>query len=321
MVKDILKEKETIAYLTLKNDLNSNHLAHSYLFCGEFSSLKKEAAFLLAQSIIENKNDFACEKCNTCRRIKENKYFDLIYVDGYNKTIKIEDVEYIMDEFSKTSLESANKKVYILDNVNNASNKAINALLKFMEEPRNSNTYGILISDDSDDLLKTVVSRCKKVSFMTKDFSYLIKEYENRGFEYIDAYLLSEIKHKFEDIDINDEVYLNAKEYVYKTIDSLDNLDYLPILYAKEFYKCVNKDSFKKCSDYYLDIMIKMLEDSIEDFVSEDDEYNSYLLKLKKANNLKLSQVFLDAKSKLSSYNISLNRTLLFDQIAFSIIS
>ena len=321
MVKDILKEKETIAYLTLKNDLNSNHLAHSYLFCGEFSSLKKEAAFLLAQSIIENKNDFACEKCNTCRRIKENKYFDLIYVDGYNKTIKIEDVEYIMDEFSKTSLESANKKVYILDNVNNASNKAINALLKFMEEPRNSNTYGILISDDSDDLLKTVVSRCKKVSFMTKDFSYLIKEYENRGFEYIDAYLLSEIKHKFEDIDINDEIYLNAKEYVYKTIDSLDNLDYLPILYAKEFYKCVNKDSFKKCSDYYLDIMIKMLEDSIEDFVSEDDEYNSYLLKLKKANNLKLSQVFLDAKSKLSSYNISLNRTLLFDQIAFSIIS
>ena len=321
MVKDILKEKETIAYLTLKNDLNSNHLAHSYLFCGEFSSLKKEAAFLLAQSIIENKNDFACEKCNTCRRIKENKYFDLIYVDGYNKKIKIEDVEYIMDEFSKTSLESANKKVYILDNVNNASNKAINALLKFMEEPRNSNTYGILISDDSDDLLKTVVSRCKKVSFMAKDFSYLIKEYENRGFEYIDAYLLSEIKHKFEDIDINDEIYLNAKEYVYKTIDSLDNLDYLPILYAKEFYKCVNKDSFKKCSDYYLDIMIKMLEDSIEDFVSEDDEYNSYLLKLKKANNLKLSQVFLDAKSKLSSYNISLNRTLLFDQIAFSIIS
>ncbi len=321
MVKDILKEKETIAYLSLKNDLNSGHLAHSYLFHGEFSSLKKEAAFLLAQSIIENKNDFACEKCNTCRRIKENKYFDVIYVDGYSGLIKIEDIEYIMDEFSKTSLESANKKVYILDNVNNVSTKAINALLKFMEEPRNGNTYGILISDDIDNLLETVVSRCEKIPFMTRDFSYLIKEYENKGFEYIDAYLLSEIKRKFEDIDINNEAYLNAKEYAYKTIDTLDNINYLPILYAKEFYKCVNKDNFKECSDYYLDIMIKMLEDSIEDFVSKDDEYNSYLSKLKNANNLKLAEVFLDVKSKLGSYNISLNRTLLFDQIASKIIS
>ena len=321
MVKDILKEKETIAYLSLKNDLNSGHLAHNYLFHGEFSSLKKEAAFLLAQSIIENKNDFACEKCNTCRRIKENKYFDVIYVDGYSGLIKIEDIEYIMDEFSKTSLESANKKVYILDNVNNVSTKAINALLKFMEEPRNGNTYGILISDDIDNLLETVVSRCEKIPFMTRDFSYLIKEYENKGFEYIDAYLLSEIKRKFEDIDINNEAYLNAKEYAYKTIDTLDNINYLPILYAKEFYKCVNKDNFKECSDYYLDIMIKMLEDSIEDFVSKDDEYNSYLSKLKNVNNLKLAEVFLDVKSKLGSYNISLNRTLLFDQIASKIIS
>lgn len=321
MVKDVLKEKETIAYLSLKNDLNRGRVAHSYLFHGEFSPLKKEAAFLLAQSIIENKNDFACETCNTCRRIKEGKYFDVIYVDGYSGLIKLENIKYIMDEFSKTSLENANKKVYILDNVNNVSIKAINMLLKFMEEPRNSDTYGILISDDIDNLLETVVSRCEKVPFVTRDFSYLIKEYENKGFDYIDAYLLSEIKHKFEDIDANDEIYLNAKEYAYKTIDTLDDLDYLPILYAKEFYNCVAKDNFKECSDYYLDIMIKMLEDNMENFVSEDDEYNTYLAKLKKADVLKLTQCFLDGKSKLNSNGLSLNRTLLFDQIAFSIIS
>ena len=81
MIKDLLKEKEPIAYLSLKNDLNNNRLAHCYLMYGELNPLKTEAAFLLAQSIIEDNNDFACETCETCKRIKEGKYFDIRIID------------------------------------------------------------------------------------------------------------------------------------------------------------------------------------------------------------------------------------------------
>lgn len=318
MIKDLLKEKEAIAYLSLKNDLNSGHIAHSYLFYGDLNPFKKDVAFLLAQSIVEGKNDFACETCNTCRRIKDNLYFDVIYIDGYKGSIKKEDIENIMSQFSRTSLESSGKKVYIIDNINNISAKGINMLLKFMEEPSNDHTYGIFISDNIDTLLETIISRCEKVPFVTKDFSYLIKEYEKQGFDYIDAYLLSDIKHELVSIDVNDETYLNGKEYAYKTIDSLNNREYIPVLFSREFYSCVSKENFKQCSDYYLSIMLKMIHDALNDVRVDDDEYNRYLSILKDSDLNKLLDVFLRAKDKT---NYAINRNLLFDQIAFEIIS
>lgn len=316
MIKEVLKEKETIAYLSLKNDLNNGHLAHSYLLYGELNPLKKDTAFLLAQSIIEDKNDFACEECDTCKRIKEGKYFDVIYIDGYKETIKKEHIERIMDEFSKTSLEASNKKIYIINNINNATSKVLNMILKFMEEPSSSETYGIFISDNIDTLLETVVSRCQKIPFTTRDFSYLINEYKNKGYSDIDAYLLSSIKHEM--VEINEEAYLAGKEYVYKTIDNLRNKKYIPVLFSREFYRSVEKDNLKEASDYYLDIMIKIIEDSIADCDLIDEDYQAYMQELKEFDIARLLDIMLEAKSKAI---IPVSRTLLFDQIASKIIS
>ena len=177
MVIDDLKQNEPIAYRSLSNAFKNNKIAHSYLLTGEYNPLKIETAYLIAQSIVEGKNDFACETCDTCKRIRKNEYFDVIYVDGYSELIKKDDIENIMDEFSRTSLESSGKKVYILANINNATTKVLNMILKFMEEPSNSNTYGIFITDKKEDLLPTVVSRCQEIPFLTRDFSFLIDKY------------------------------------------------------------------------------------------------------------------------------------------------
>ena len=53
MIKDQLRDKEPIAYQSLLNALKNRKVAHSYLFSGEYNPLKIEAAYLLAQSIIE----------------------------------------------------------------------------------------------------------------------------------------------------------------------------------------------------------------------------------------------------------------------------
>ena len=187
MIKEQLKDSEPIAYRSLLNALQNSKVAHSYLFSGEYNPLKIEAAYLLAESIIEGKNDFACETCDTCKRIRANKYFDVIFVDGYERSIRKDDVENILDEFSRTSLETSGKKVYILANINNTSTKVLNMILKFMEEPSSSNTFGIFITDRKDDLLPTIVSRCQEVPFLTRDFSFLIEKYVDRGFDPTDA--------------------------------------------------------------------------------------------------------------------------------------
>lgn len=319
MIKDILKQKEPVAYISLKNDLNNNKLAHSYLLYGELNPLKTDAAFLLAQSIVEGKNDFACEECDTCKRIKENKYFDVIYIDGYSKTVKKDDIEYIIDEFSKTSLEKSKKKVYIISNINNSSTKVLNMILKFMEEPTNNDTFGIFTSDNLDSLLPTVVSRCQKVPFMTSDFSDIIGSYIKNGFDEIDAYLLSKIKHQYDsEFNLNDENYLSGKEYVYKTIENLSNKEYIPVLFSREFYSSVTKDHFKDASNYYLSIMMIMLEDCLSNNVSNDKEYNNMMNLLKNSNPVKIMEIISKAIDKTA---ISVNRQLLFDQIASQIIS
>ena len=64
--------------------------------------------------------------------------------------------------------------------------------------------------------------------------------------------------------------------------------------------------------------MILMLEDSINSKTVNDREYSDYINCLKKYDRAKLLEIFLKGKER-SNYPI--NRTLLFDQMAFSIIS
>ena len=318
MIKDVLKKQELTAYLSLKHDLESGKLAHSYLFYGELNPLKTEAAFLMAQSIIEGSGTFACEECEQCKRIRQLKHLDVIYINGYKASIKVNDIEQLMMEFSKTAAEQSGRKVYIIDNINNSSQKVLNMILKFMEEPGSRSTYGIFLSDNIDGLLPTVVSRCRRVEFKTRDFSYLIAEYEKHGFENTDAYLLSRIKHCYEDMDLNDECYTNAREYVYKTIGNLDNRDYLPAMFFNEFYTCVNKDDFKLLSDYYLSIMQIVISDTLIFNTRDDNEYNNCLNILRNRDLVKLMEIFMDASKKAKT---NINRQLLFDQIGAHLIS
>lgn len=318
MIKEKLKEKEPIAYLSLFNDLHNAKVAHSYLFYGELNPLKIEAAFLLAESIIEGKNDFADEESNLSQRIRNGSYFDVIYVDGYKGIIKKENIDYIMDEFSRTSLESSGKKIYIISNINNSTTKVLNMILKFMEEPSSEETYCILTSDNIEGLLPTIVSRCQKIEFKTRDFSNLINEYMNAGFDDTDAYILSNIKHEFdESLDLNDETYLASKEYVYKTIENLNNKDYLPVMFSNEMYNALGKDGFKDLSDYYLKIMMLMLDDASGLNSLNDQEYNAHLEMLRKAGISKLLSIFIKAIDKMK---LPVNRQLLFDQIVAEII-
>ena len=320
MIRQQLQDAEPIAYQCLKNALENNKVAHSYLFSGEYNPLKIETAYLLAQSIIEGKNDFACEECDICKRIRKNEYFDVIYVDGYASSIKRDDIENILDEFSRTSLESSGRKVYILANINNASAKVLNMILKFMEEPSNENTYGIFISDRKEDLLETIVSRCQDVPFLTRDFSFLIRRYEEKGFDHTDAYLLSHILHRFDDdFDLNDQFYLTARDYVYKTIEDLDDPEHLPVLFYKEFYPAFkDRDDFRRCVDYYMPIMIRMIEDALQENEFEDEEYMAHLEMIRRHDPGKLLEIFEDANDKIL---VNAERKLLFDAISYEIIS
>ena len=159
MFKEVLETTQPIVYQTLTNALESEHLSHCYLFVGDKGTHKLETSFLLAQSIIcENRKTFACEKCVNCRRIQENNYADLIYIDEDDKNIKTKLIENLQHRFEKTALEKAGKKVFIINNCEKLTTKAANSLLKFIEEPT-GNTTGIFITTQVDGVLPTIVTQ------------------------------------------------------------------------------------------------------------------------------------------------------------------
>ena len=167
--------------------------------------------------------------------------------------------------------------------------------------------------------MKIILPLCHDIPFMTRDFSFLINQYMQKGFDLVDAYLLSNILHKVDEtIDLNDERYLISKDYIYKTIDLLDKKEEIPILFFKEFYTTFkDKDDFKNCSQFYLDIMIQMLSDALENKNIDDGEYNDKIAKLQKHQPMKLLEIFTETNDKLL-YNAE--RKLSFDSIAHKII-
>ncbi|MBQ8472494.1 MAG: hypothetical protein IJ501_03220 [Bacilli bacterium] len=138
---------------------------HAYLF--EVDNLEDNYPLILAfaKTIIcknhyTNKNQ--CDNCNICHLIDENYYEDLKVIEPDGINIK---KEQILELQKKLSLKSSNgnNQVYIIKEANKLNPSAGNSLLKFIEEPENG-IYGILITTDKNQILKTILSRCNLIS-------------------------------------------------------------------------------------------------------------------------------------------------------------
>lgn len=227
MIREEIEKSQPVAYQILKNSLTTGKSAHAYLFVGEKGTPKMETAILLAQSLLCDQDGFACEVCETCQRIKNGTYTDCICVDGENKSIKKEAILHIQEEFTKTALEQKGKKVYILNRAENATTEALNSLLKFLEEPSNDVT-AILIVEQADRLLPTIVSRCQMIPFKKNKLSDSIKRAKEQGLEALDAYLCAKCTGNLNDIQamFEDENYQAARYLTLLTIEKFKDDPY-----------------------------------------------------------------------------------------------
>ncbi len=133
---------------------------HSYLLISSDTMLMHEYALLVASEIMCKADTRPCHTCNTCVRIQHGNYPDVaVYPKG--DAILTEDINQIVFDEYVLPLE-ADKKVYILYNLDNATVQAQNKLLKTLEEPNKSVIFVITASNMSN-VLPTISSRCKKV--------------------------------------------------------------------------------------------------------------------------------------------------------------
>jgi DNA polymerase-3 subunit delta' len=82
-----------------------------------------------------------------------------IEISGYANPIKKEEITNIINQFQLSSYGNS-AKLYVIKSIENTSIQAINALLKFLEEPLD-NTYAILTTRNLNGVIATIKSRCQ----------------------------------------------------------------------------------------------------------------------------------------------------------------
>lgn len=171
--------------------LTRNKLSHAYLLSGKPNTPLYDVALFLAKSLVcEHPQPFADLSCSTCQRIDAKDYVDLKIINGSLESIKKADVLSLEQDFSISSLEIQQKQIYILHLVETMTPEAVNALLKFLEEPQ-QDVYAFLTTENIESLLPTIRSRSQIIQFRPIAQTTLIHHFLAENIPEDDAQLLS----------------------------------------------------------------------------------------------------------------------------------
>lgn len=149
---------------TLKNQIMSGRIGHSYLFCGTRGTGKTTIARIFARAVNCERQSGGnpCGECPTCRAILADANLNVTELDAASNN-SVDDVRAIVEqvEYSPTQ---GRFRVFIIDEVHMLSNAAFNALLKTLEEPP-SYVIFILATTEPNKLPVTILSRCQRYDF------------------------------------------------------------------------------------------------------------------------------------------------------------
>lgn len=321
MIRDKLQETQPIVYQTLSNAIKNKKFAHAYLFTGVKGTPKKDAALWFAQNLIceHHVDGFACEVCDECRRIKENTYADLIYLDGNDATIKKDSILNLQEQFSKTALEKSGKKFYVLDMAENATTEALNSLLKFLEEPNGQDTQAILIVDSIDRLLPTIISRCQIIPFKPLNVEHYYEKGLDSGLSTLDSYILS---HIVKDVDTMKEMS-ETEEYqtgmvVAERFVTLFDVDIHRFLVWFETEILGNKDKDKENVKMFLEILLIFFRDVVSNKENQTGWFEREVVRVSN-KNISIEKILLILLESKDKCNRSYHLQLLIEQMIYEI--
>src|SRR5205809_2591399 len=148
----------------LSNALQSNRVAHAYLFTGARGVGKTSTARILAKSLnrVNGPTATPCGECDQCRAIASGEDVDVLEIDGASNR-GIDEVREIRANVQYRP-SRARYKIYIIDEVHMLTTPAFNALLKTLEEPPPHVKF-IFATTEVNKIPVTILSRCQRFDF------------------------------------------------------------------------------------------------------------------------------------------------------------
>ena len=252
---------------TLKNALQTEQLAHAFLFCGPRGVGKTTCARILAKVInCENPKDKVepCDNCSSCKSFNDNASFNIIELDAASNN-SVEHIRTLIEQV-RFQPQQGTHKVFIIDEVHMLSSQAFNAFLKTLEEPPPYAIF-ILATTEKHKIIPTILSRCQIFDFkriQAEDAAKQLQYICNQEGKKADPEALHLIGQKADGamrdaLSIFDKIASASGEHItYKdVITNLNILDY-------EFYfKVVDAFLREDLSDVLL-IMDEIIRDGFE---------------------------------------------------------
>ncbi|WP_156775655.1 DNA polymerase III subunit delta' [Peribacillus muralis] len=310
----------------LQNSITKDRVAHAYLFEGEKGTGKQDISNTFAKSLLceaPTAGYKPCEACRNCKRISSGNHPDVHLIEKDGLSIKKEQIKGLQEEFSKKSVE-ADRKVYMIADAEKMSVGAANSLLKFLEEP-SADTVAILMTEQLQRILPTILSRCQVISFKPLSPENVKRKLMEQDLE---PQLASVIAHITQNVDSgielsHDEWFVQAQKIVVKLYEvlKLNSLKALLYLQTDWFSHFKERDQVDRGLDLllliYKDLLyIQLDKKNLVVFQSKLKEFETHALHLSSRRLAEHMACILEAKRKLMS---NTNPQLLMEQLVLNL--
>lgn len=257
--ENIIGHEQNIEHL--ENAIENGQVSHAYIFNGEDGIGKMTTAKAFVKALLcESRN--SCGTCQSCIQIDSGNHPDVIYVTHEKAGITVDDIRDQVNQSVFVKPYSSDYKVYIIDEADKMNAAAQNALLKTIEEPP-AYAVIILLSNNKESFLETIVSRCVVLNFGPLKESQ-VREYLNSHYDNMNgredlavSYSMGNIgkaKKVIESDDFNEQ-----KDFCLNLMANLEKWDIHEILLSLKqmaSYKDYIYDLLDIMTIYYRDILI-----------------------------------------------------------------
>ncbi|WP_448381956.1 DNA polymerase III subunit delta' [Desulfosoma sp.] len=157
--------------------IHGGKLPHAVLFTGMPGVGKKALALECAKAVnclesppkavvggslpdntARNASSMACQRCTACLKIARGVHPDVLVIAKDGASIKLAQIR-ALKERCRVHPYEARRRVILIEDSQDLTEEASNALLKILEEPPTSNLF-FLLAPEPYSLLPTIVSRC-----------------------------------------------------------------------------------------------------------------------------------------------------------------
>lgn len=243
----------------LEDIIIKNKIANAYMFIGQESIGKFLFAKEFAKAILCLNENKPCNKCKSCLEFDNSNNPDLTIIEPDGNNVKIEQIRELNRKVVEKPIVST-KKVYIINDGQNITKEAQNALLKTLEEPPEYVTI-ILITTSESAFLPTIKSRCTKINFnklTEEEMLKILKEkynYQNVG----------NIVYKTSNGSISKSIQIIEKqsefEDINKMFSNLEHANVIDLINSKELvFK--DKEDINSILDYIITIFFEKIKDN-----------------------------------------------------------